>query len=115
MCYGPEFTGTVVRDRLERSWVRTLFIEPGSPWKNGYNESFNGKLKGELIHCEIFYSLQEAYVLVEQYRREYNTIRPHSSLWATARLLRKRSGPLELGSHGLHFWGPDRSGGLRPD
>ena len=77
---GPEFTATVVRDWLERVGVRTLFIAPGSPWENGYNESFNGKLKDELVNREIFFSLREAQVLVEQWRREYNTIRPHSSL-----------------------------------
>jgi transposase InsO family protein len=69
-----------VRQWLERVGVRTLYIEPGSPWENGYNESFNGKLKDELINREIFYSLREAQVLVEQWRREYNTIRPHSAL-----------------------------------
>ncbi len=77
---GPEFTARVVRDWLERVGVRTLFIEPSSPWENGYNESFSGKLKDELISREIFYSLREAQVLVEQWRTEYNTIRPHSSL-----------------------------------
>jgi transposase InsO family protein len=77
---GPEFTSKVVRDWLKRVGVRTLFIEPGSPWENGYNESFNGKLKDELVNREIFYTLREAQVLVEQWRREYNTIRPHSSL-----------------------------------
>jgi transposase InsO family protein len=77
---GPEFTSQVVRDWLNRVEVRTLFIAPGSPWENGYNESLNGMLKDELIHREIFYSLREAQVLVEQWRREYNTIRPHSSL-----------------------------------
>ena len=59
--------------------VETLFIEPGSPWENGYNESFNGKLRDELLNGEIFYSLAEAAVLVEQWRREYNTVRPHSA------------------------------------
>ncbi len=77
---GPEFTARVVRQWLERVGVRTLYIEPGSPWENGYNESFNGKLKDELIDREIFYSLREAQVLVEQWRREYNTVRPHSAL-----------------------------------
>jgi len=76
---GPEFTAKVVRTWLKRVGVRTLFIEPGSPWENGYNESFNGKLKDELVNREIYYSLKEAQVLVEQWRREYNTIRPHSS------------------------------------
>ena len=59
--------------------VETLFIEPGSPWENGYNESFNGKLRDELLNGEIFYSLAQAAVLVEQWRREYNTVRPHSA------------------------------------
>ena len=77
---GPEFTAKVVREWLGRVGVRTLFIAPGSPWENGYNESFNGKLKDELINGEIFYILKEAQILVEQWRREYNTIRPHSSL-----------------------------------
>ena len=60
--------------------MKTLYIEPGSPWKNGYNESFNGKLRDELLNGEIFYSMTEAKVLIEQWRRHYNTIRPHSSL-----------------------------------
>jgi len=77
---GPEFTAKVVREWLRRVGVGTLFIAPGSPWENGYNESFNGKLKDELIDREIFYTLREAQILVEQWRREYNTIRPHSSL-----------------------------------
>ena len=77
---GPEFTATVVREWLRQLAVKTLFIEPGSPWENGYNESFNGTLGEELLKREIFYSLEEAKVLIEQWRREYNTIRPHSSL-----------------------------------
>ena len=64
---------------LGRVGVEMLFIEPGSPWENGYNESFNGKLRDELLNGEIFYSLAEAAVLVEQWRREYNTVRPHSA------------------------------------
>ncbi len=77
---GPEFTAKVVRKWLGTLGVRTLFIGPGSPWENGYNESFNGKLGDELLKREIFYTLGEAKVLVEQWRREYNTIRPHSAL-----------------------------------
>jgi transposase InsO family protein len=57
-----------------------MYIEPGSPWENGYNESFNGKFRDELLNGEIFYTLKEAQVLIEGWRREYNTIRPHSSL-----------------------------------
>ena len=77
---GPEFTAKVVRTWLDRLKVKTLFIEPGSPWENGYNESFNGKLRDELLNREIFTSLREAKVLVEQWRTEYNRVRPHSSL-----------------------------------
>jgi putative transposase len=77
---GPEFTAKVVRSWLERIGVKTLFIEPGSPWENGYNESFNGKLRDELLNREIFYTLGEAQVIIERWRKEYNTFRPHSSL-----------------------------------
>ena len=77
---GAEFTATAVREWLHRLDVQTLFIEPGSPWENGYNESFNGKLRDELLNGEIFYTLKEARILVEQWRVHYNTIRPHSSL-----------------------------------
>jgi putative transposase len=77
---GSEFTARLVREWLKRIGVRTLFIEPGSPWENGYNESFNGKLRDELLNREIFYNLKEAKVMIENWRNEYNTIRPHSSL-----------------------------------
>jgi len=77
---GSEFTAKAVRDWLHRLEVKTLYIEPGSPWENGYNESFNGKLRDELLNGEIFYSLKEAQVLIEQWRRHYNTVRPHSAL-----------------------------------
>ena len=77
---GAEFTATAVREWLQRLDVQTLFIEPGSPWENGYNESFNGKLRDELLNGEIFFTLKEAQVLVERWRQHYNTIRPHSSL-----------------------------------
>ena len=77
---GPELTAKVLRGWLKRLGVKTLFIEPGSPWENGYNESFNGKLRDELLNREIFYTLWEAKVLVEQWRKEYNQVRPHSSL-----------------------------------
>ena len=69
-----------MRHWLKRLQVKTLFIEPGSPWENGYNESFNGKLRDELLNGEIFYTLKEAQILIEQWRIHYNTIRPHSSL-----------------------------------
>ena len=77
---GSEFTATAVREWLEGVGVKTLFIAPGSPWENGYVESFNGKLRDELLDGEIFYTLREAQVIVERWRREYNTFRPHSSL-----------------------------------
>jgi transposase InsO family protein len=77
---GSEFTARVVRQWLKRPGVRTLFIEPGSPWENGYHESFNGKLRDELLTRELFYTLKEAKVLIEKWRLEYNTFRPHSSL-----------------------------------
>ena len=62
------------------SEARTSFIEPGSPWENGNVESFNGKLRDELLDREIFYTLTEAQVLIERWRCQYNTIRPHSAL-----------------------------------
>jgi transposase InsO family protein len=77
---GPEFTNRAVRTWLDRVGTRPLFIEPGSPWENGYVESFNGKLRDELLDREIFYTLWEAQVLIEQWRRTYNRVRPHSSL-----------------------------------
>ena len=77
---GSEFTAEVVRKWLGRVGATTLYIEPGSPWENGYNESFNGKLRDELLNMEIFYTLQEAEILIERWRQHYNTIRPHSSL-----------------------------------
>jgi len=77
---GPELTAAALRAWLSRLEVDTLFIEPGSPWENGYNESFNGKFRDEFLNGEIFYTLTEAKVLIERWRREYNRIRPHSSL-----------------------------------
>ena len=77
---GPEMTAKVVRDWLARIGSKTLFIAPGSPWENGYNESFNGKLRDELLNGEIFYSFKEAKVVIEQWRKYYNTKRPHSAL-----------------------------------
>jgi len=76
---GPEFTAKLVRRWLARLGVQTLYIEPGSPWENGYNESFNGTLRDEFLNGEIFYTLPEAVVLVEQWRRLYNAARPHSA------------------------------------
>ena len=77
---GPEFTAKAVRKWLHQLGVKTLFIEPGSPWENGYIESFNGKLRDELLNREIFTTLIEAKILIAGWRKEYNRVRPHSSL-----------------------------------
>jgi len=77
---GPEFIAKAVRDWIAAVGAKTAFIEPGSPWENGYCESFNSKLRDELLNGEIFYSLAEAQIVIEQWRRYYNTDRPHSSL-----------------------------------
>ena len=76
---GPEFTARAIRKWLARMGVKTLFIEPGSPWENGYIESFNGKLRDELHNREIFTTLTEAKVLIADWRKEYNQVRPHSA------------------------------------
>ena len=77
---GPEFAAKAVREWLQRVGVQTLFITPGSPWENGYIESFNGKLRDELLDRELFATLWEVQVLVERWRQTYNRIRPHSAL-----------------------------------
>ena len=77
---GPEFVAEAVRGWIAAVGAQTAYIEPGSPWENGYVESFNARLRDELLNGEIFYSLKEAQVVIEQWRRHYNTIRPHSSL-----------------------------------
>ena len=77
---GPEFAAKAVKDWITGVRSSTAYIEPGSPWENGYVESFNGKLRDELLNTEVFNSLAEAKVLIEQWRRHYNTVRPHSSL-----------------------------------
>jgi len=77
---GSEFIATAVKDWIAAVGAKTAYIEKGSPWENGYIESFNGKLRDELLNGEIFYSLREAQIVIEQWRRHYNMIRPHSSL-----------------------------------
>ena len=77
---GSEFTASAVRTWLAKVEVQTLYIEPGSPWENGYVESFNGKFRDELLNGEIFYTVREARVLIERWRQVYNTVRPHSAL-----------------------------------
>jgi putative transposase len=80
MCYGPEFAARAVRDWLGKVGVKTLFIEPGSPWENGYIESFNARLRNELLDGEIFYTPEEVHVISGWWREHYNKIRPHSAL-----------------------------------
>ena len=77
---GPELVAGAVRQWIAAVGARTAFIEPSSPWENGYIESFNARLRDELLNGEVFYTLKEAQVLIEPWRRHYNAIRPHSSL-----------------------------------
>lgn len=77
---GPELIAIALREWLGNIGVQTLYITPASPWENGYCESFNSKLRDELLAREIFYDLREAKVLIEEWRHHYNTFRPHSSL-----------------------------------
>jgi putative transposase len=77
---GPEFVAKAVQDWIRAVGAKTAYIEPGSPWENGYRESFNSKLRDELLDGEIFYTLEEARVIIENWRRHYNEVRPHSSL-----------------------------------
>ena len=77
---GPEFVALALRQWISAVGAKTAYIEPGSPWENGYCESFNGKLRDELLNGEIFYTLKEAKIVIENWRRHYNTVRPHSSL-----------------------------------
>ena len=77
---GSEFTARTLREWLGKLKVKTAYIEPGSPWENGYNESFNGRLRDEFLNGEVFYTLKEARVMIEDWRNHYNHVRPHSSL-----------------------------------
>jgi putative transposase len=77
---GSEFTATAIRDWLARLGVKTLYIEPGSPWENGYCESFNGKLRDECLNSHVFASVAEAQVVLDAWREDYNAVRPHSAL-----------------------------------
>ena len=98
---GPEFTARAIRQWLADVGAKTLYIEPGSPWENGYIESFNGKLRDELLDREIFYTMAEVKVLTAQYRQIYNQVRPHSSLGyrppAAETILPTGSFPLPVG------------------
>jgi transposase InsO family protein len=77
---GPEFIAQAVRNWIAAVGAKTAYIEPGSPWENGFCESFNSKLRDELLNGEIFYTLREAETVIEGWRKHYNTKRPHSSL-----------------------------------
>ncbi|WP_145974784.1 IS3 family transposase [Ruegeria atlantica] len=77
---GPEFVALAVRDWIAAVGAKTAYIEPGSPWENGFCESFNGRMRDELLNGEIFYSLREAQIIIEEWRKHYNTKRPHSAL-----------------------------------
>jgi putative transposase len=77
---GPEFVAQAVRDWIATVGAQTAYIEPGSPWENGYCESFNARLRDELLNGEVFYSVSEARIVIEDWRRHYNQVRPHSSL-----------------------------------
>ena len=77
---GPEFIAKALRDWIVAVGAKTAYIMPGSPWENGYCESFNSKLRDELLNGEIFYTMKEARIVIESWRRHYNTVRPHSSL-----------------------------------
>jgi transposase InsO family protein len=77
---GPEFIAEAIRTFLEKAQVQTLYIEPGSPWQNGYAESFHSRLRSELLDCEVFESVREAQSLAASWRSQYNHHRPHSSL-----------------------------------
>ena len=77
---GPEFIAEIVRNWIAAVEAKTAYIEPGSPWENGYCESFNARLRDELLNGEVFYTLKEAQIIIEQWRKHYNTKRPHSAL-----------------------------------
>ena len=77
---GPEFIVEIVRNWISAVGAKTAYIEPGSPWENGYCESFNARLRDELLNGEVFYTLKEAQIIIEQWRKHYNTKRPHSAL-----------------------------------
>jgi putative transposase len=80
MCYGPEFIATAVQEWIAAVGAKTAYIAPGSPWENGFVESFNARLRDELLNGEIFYSLAEARMIIEAWRRHFNAVRPHASL-----------------------------------
>lgn len=76
---GAEFVAEKVRAWIAAVRIKTAFIEPGSPWENGYCESFNARFRDELLNGEVFYTLREAQILIEKWRRHHNTVRPHNA------------------------------------
>jgi transposase InsO family protein len=113
---GPEFVAEALRDWIAAVGARTAYIEPGSPWKNGHCESFNGKLRDELLNGEILFTLKVAQIVIENWRRHYNTKRPHSSLgyrppapeafvWPAPKLIVKMQS-LSYHSNRAASWGP---------
>jgi len=101
---GPEFVAKAVQGWIAAVGAKTAYIAPGSPWENGYVESFNARLRDELLNGEIFYSLKEAQIIIESWRRHYNAIRPHASLGY------KAPAP-EVFMPGLAAWPPALNGG----
>ena len=77
---GPEFVAKAVRAWINAVGSKTAYIVPGSPWENGYCESFNARFRDELLNGEIFYTLKEAQIIIEEWKKHYNTKRPHSAL-----------------------------------
>ena len=80
MCYGAEFVAKAVQQWIGAVGAKTAYITPGSPWENGFIESFNARLRAELLDGEIFYTLREAQIVIESWRRHYNAVRPHASI-----------------------------------
>ena len=80
MCYGPEMISKALRKWVAKAGSQIQYIAPGSPWENGYVESFNARLRDELLNGEIFYTLKEAQIVIESWRLHYNSVRPHASL-----------------------------------
>jgi len=94
---GPEFVAKAVQEWIAAVGAKTAYIAPGSPWENGYIESFNARLRDELLNGEIFYSLKEAQIIIESWRQHYNRFRPHASLGY-------RAPAPEAFVHGLAAW-----------
>ena len=99
---GPEFVAKEWREWREKLGTGTLDIEPGRPWENGSCESFNGKLRDECLNGELFDSLKEAQIVIEKWRVQYHTVRPHSALGDRPR----RRGPIAQSCHPNHFHSP---------